>query len=390
MKINLIIPSFYPATIFGGPIFSTLHTCTELVKLDEIKINVSTTNTNMHSKLDVKTNHDIKFEDNFYVKYYDETIISRFSFQLLFNIYKDIKKADIIHIQGIFDTPTPISLFYARLFKKPIILSPRGSLGLWCLDNGNKFKSIWLNKLLKPLVKNISWHATAQQEKDEILSIYPNAKVEIIPNGIEYDKFQKSNILSKKEYVKKFTNLDFEPNKIIVSMGRLQKKKGFDILIDSFDETLKIFPNSVLLIAGSDEGEEENLKKQIENLNLEKNIFLVGAISGQDKIDFLANADLFCLPSHNENFGNVYVESLATGTPIVASKMTPWSEVEEYNCGKWVENSIKETSKAINEILMQDKDILEINSKNLASKYDWKNIAYRFKELYELVLEENV
>lgn len=173
-------------------------------------------------------------------------------------------------------------------------------------------------------------------------------------------------------------------------MGRLQKKKGFDILIDSFDETLKIFPNSVLLIAGSDEGEEENLKKQIENLNLEKNIFLVGAISGQDKIDFLANADLFCLPSHNENFGNVYVESLATGTPIVASKMTPWSEVEEYNCGKWVENSIKETSKAINEILMQDKDILEINSKNLASKYDWKNIAYRFKELYELVLEENV
>ena len=390
MKINLIIPSFYPATIYGGPIFSTLHTCAELSKLDEIKINVSTTNTNMHSKLDVKTNHDIKFEDNFYVKYYDETIISRFSFQLLFNIYKDIKKADIIHIQGIFDTPTPISLFYARLFKKPIILSPRGSLGLWCLDNGNKFKSIWLNKLLKPLVKNISWHATAQQEKDEILSIYPNAKVEIIPNGIEYDKFQKSNILSKKEYVKKFTNLDFEPNKIIVSMGRLQKKKGFDILIDSFDETLKIFPNSVLLIAGSDEGEEENLKKQIENLNLEKNIFLVGAISGQDKIDFLANADLFCLPSHNENFGNVYVESLATGTPIVASKMTPWSEVEEYNCGKWVENSIKETSKAINEILMQDKDILEINSKNLASKYDWKNIAYRFKELYELVLEENV
>ena len=388
MKINLIIPSFYPATIYGGPIFSTLHTCAELSKLDEIKINVSTTNTNMHSKLDVKTNHDIKFEDNFYVKYYDETIISRFSFQLLFNIYKDIKKADIIHIQGIFDTPTPISLFYARLFKKPIILSPRGSLGLWCLDNGNKFKSIWLNKLLKPLVKNISWHATAQQEKDEILSIYPNAKISIIPNGIEYDKFQNSNTLSKKEYVKKFTNLNFEPNKIIVSMGRLQKKKGFDILIDSFNKTLESFPNSVLLIAGSDEGEEENLKKQIQDLNLEKNVFLIGAISGQDKIDFLANADLFCLPSHNENFGNVYVESLATGTPIVASKMTPWSEVEDYDCGKWVKNSIEETSKAMNEVLEKDREIMRINSKKLAYKYDWKNVAQEFKKLYESMLEK--
>lgn len=388
MKINLIIPSFYPATIFGGPIFSTLHTCKELAKLKDININVSTTNTNMHTKLDVKTNKHIKFEDNFYVKYYDETKVDKFSLQLFSNIWKDIKVSDVVHIQAIFNTPTPISLFYAKLFKKPILLSPRGSLGEWCIGNGSKFKSIWLNYLLKPLVKNITWHATAEQEKNEILSHYPNAKVEIIPNGIEYDKFQHSNILSKKEYTKKFTNQTFEPNKIIVSMGRLQKKKGFDILIDSFNETLKSYPNSMLLIAGADEGEENNLKNQIKNLKLEKNIFLVGAISGQDKIDFLTNADLFCLPSHNENFGNVYVESLATGTPIVASTMTPWSEVEKYSCGKWVNNSIEETSKAMNEVLEKDRETMKINSKKLALKYDWKNIAQEFKNLYESVLEK--
>ncbi len=387
MKINLIIPSFYPATIYGGPIFSTLHTCKELAKLENININVSTTNTNMHSKLDVETNKDIKFEDNFYVKYYDETIINRFSFQLLINIWKDIKKSDIIHIQGIFDTPTPISLFYAKLFKKPILLTPRGSLGEWCIRNGSKFKTIWLNYLLKPLVENITWHATAQQEKDEILSIYPNAKVEIIPNGIEFDKFQNSNILSKNEYLKKFTIQDIEPNKIVISMGRLQKKKGFDILIDSFYETLKSFPNSVLLIAGGDEGEEENLKNQIKNLNLENSVFLIGAISGQDKIDFLANADLFCLPSHNENFGNVYVESLATGTPIVASKMTPWNEVEDYDCGKWVENSIEETSKAMNAILKKDREMMKTTSKKLAFKYDWKNVAEAFKKIFEEIVK---
>jgi glycosyltransferase involved in cell wall biosynthesis len=387
VKINLIIPSFYPATIFGGPIFSTLHTCKELAKLDDVNINVSTTNTNMHDKLDIETNKDIRFEDNFYVKYYDETIINRFSFQLLINIWKDIKKSDIIHIQGIFDTPTPISLFYAKLFNKPVLLSPRGSLGIWCIGNGSKFKTIWLNYLLKPLVKNINWHATAQQEKDEILSIYPDAKVEIIPNGIEYDKFQNSNTLSKNEYSKKFTNQDCEPNKIIVSMGRLQKKKGFDILIDSFFETLKSFPNSILLIAGGNEGEEENLKNQIKNLNLESNVFLIGAIEGQDKIDFLANADLFCLPSHNENFGNVYVESLATGTPIVASKMTPWREVEDYDCGKWVENRIEETSNAMNEVLKKDKETMRINSRKLAFKYDWKNVAEAFKKIVEVIVK---
>lgn len=388
MNINLIIPSFYPATIYGGPIFSTLHTCKELAKLEGININVSTTNTNMHSKLDVETNKNIKFEDNFYVKYYDETKVDKFSLQLYLNVWKDIKASDIAHIQAIFNTPVPISLFYAKLFNKPILLTPRGSLGEWCIGNGSKFKTMWINYLLKPLVKNITWHATAQQEKDEILSIYPDAKVEIIPNGIEYDKFQNSNTLSKREYSKKFINQDCEPNKIIVSMGRLQKKKGFDILIDSFYETLKSFPNSILLIAGGNEGEEENLKNQIKNLNLESNVFLIGAIEGQDKIDFLANADLFCLPSHNENFGNVYVESLATGTPIVASKMTPWSEVEDYDCGKWVENSIKETSKAMNEVLEKDRETMRINSRKLAFNYDWKTIANNFKNLYERILEK--
>ena len=168
MKINLIIPSFYPATIYGGPIFSTLHTCKELAKLEGININVSTTNTNMHSKLDVETNKDIKFEDNFYVKYYDETKVDKFSLQLFLNVWKDIKSSDIAHIQAIFNTPIPISLLYAKLFKKPIILSPRGSLGEWCIGNGSKFKTMWLNYLLKPLVQNITWHATAEDRKSVV------------------------------------------------------------------------------------------------------------------------------------------------------------------------------------------------------------------------------
>jgi glycosyltransferase involved in cell wall biosynthesis len=389
MKINLIIPSFYPATIYGGPIFSTLHTTEELAKLGNIKMYVSTTNSNMHSKLDVKTNENIKFDENFYVRYYNETIVDKFSLPFIFNISKDIKNADIVHIQAIFNIPIPISLFFAKLYKKPIILTPRGSFGGWCLDQGSKYKNLWLKLLIKPFVKNIIWHATAEEEKNDILNLFPNSEVKIIPNGIEYNKFQNSNTLSKREYSKKFINQDIEPNKIIVSMGRLQKKKGFDILIDSFYETLKSFPNSILLIAGGDEGEEENLKNQIKSLNLQNNVFLIGAIKGQDKIDFLANADLFCLPSHNENFGNVYTESLAAGTPIVASINTPWEEVENYDCGKWVKNNIDTTSKAMNEMLQKDREKMRKNSKEFAYKFDWKNIAKDFKKLFEKILDKN-
>ncbi len=383
MKINLIIPSFYPAVVYGGPIFSTLHTCQELAKLEDIEVYVSTTNTNMTTKLDVKTKVWQKFEDDFYVKYYDEIKIDKFSLQLYLNVWKDIKAADVVHIQAIFNTPTPISLLYAKLFNKLVLLSPRGSLGSWCLDSGSGFKSKWLNWFIKPFAHKVTWHATAEQEKNEIEAIFPDAKVEVIPNGIEYEKFQNYTSLSNEKYLKKFTSKELDADKIIISMGRLQKVKGFDILIDSFAKIVNDYPNAKLLIAGGDEGEEANLKQQIKELSLQDKVFLVGAIGGQDKIDFLANADLFVLPSHNENFGNVYVESLAAGTPIVASTGTPWQEVEEANCGKWVNNSVKETAKAIQEMLEKDREEMRVNAKKLAVKYDWKNIALQFKEVYE-------
>lgn len=388
MKILLVVPSFYPATVYGGPIFSTLHTCKDLAKLDDVEINVSTTNANMTSKLDVETNAWQKFNENFFVKYYNETKINVLSLRLLSAVWRDIKQADVVHAQYMFSTPTPIALFYAKLFNKPIILSPRGALCKWCLEQGSSFKKMWLRFLIGPFVNTLTWHATAQQEKDEILAKFPNANVEIIPNGIEFDVYQNSNRLTNKEFCKTYAKQETEAEKIIVSMGRLQKKKGFDILVDAFAKVISDYPTAKLFIAGQDEKEGENLMRQIAGLSLDKQVFLVGEIQGQEKINFLANADLFVLPSHNENFGNVYVESLAAGTPIVASTGTPWSEVEEGNCGKWVNNSVEETANAMIEMLGKDIELMRENAKRLAKKYDWKNIAIQFKTLFAKMTHE--
>jgi len=383
MKISLVVPSFFPATVYGGPIFSTLHTLEALAKIEDIEVYVSTTNANMTSKLDVETNKWQKFQEHFFVKYYNETKINLLSLGLLFRVWHNIKEADVVHAQYMFSTPTPIALFYAKIFSKPVILSPRGALCKWCLEQGSSFKKIWLRLLIKPFMKKMYWHATAEQEKDEILAQFPNAKVVIIPNGIEFDTYQVYNKLSTNKFCETFVKQEMKAEKIIVSMGRLQKKKGFDILIDSFNKVLEQYPNAKLFIAGQDEEEGENLNHQIKSLVLEKSIFLIGAIYEQDKINFLANADLFVLPSHNENFGNVYVESLAAGTPIVASTKTPWSEVEENNCGKWVNNSVNETVQAMVEMLGKDREEMRENSKKLAKKYDWENIAILFKEVFE-------
>ncbi|MDF1884571.1 glycosyltransferase [Sulfurimonas sp. SAG-AH-194-C21] len=340
----------------------------------------------MSSRLDVDKNIWTKFNDNFFVKYYNDTKINVISLPLLFNLWRDIKGKDLVHIQYIFSTSTAIAILYASLLGKPIVLSSRGALCKWCLAQGSKYKNIWLKVMIKPYLKNISWHATAEQEKNEILNVFPEAKVNIIPNGIEYEKFQIFNKLDITKYTEKYIGEKIDASKIVVSMGRLQKKKGFDILIDAFEKVTKIDSSIILLIAGQDEGEKLNLLEQIKSLNLEKNVFLVGNIEGQDKIDFFANANLFALTSHNENFGNVYIESLASGTPIIASKGTPWSEVEDYNCGRWVDNNALDMGNAIIEVLKKDTKEMMENSRKLAKKYDWSIIANNFKNYYSSVI----
>lgn len=386
MKILIVIPSFYPAIVYGGPIFTSLHTAEELSKLN-IEIRVSTTNANMINRLDVKPNLWHKRNENLFIKYYNETIINKISLSLFFNLWRDIRKTDVIHLQGLFSTPTPITLIYAKLLKKQVLLTPHGTLGQWCLKEGSKFKSLWLKYLIKPFNNTTIWHATAEMERNEILRVFPKAKVVVIANGIKTNEFKNYNKLTPNQFLNKFANQNSKIDKIIVSMGRLQKVKGFDILIDSFSIIIQKYPNAKLFIAGQDEGEKDNLLLQISKLNLKESVFLIGSISGQDKVDFLANADLFCLPSHNENFGIVYAESLAAGTPIIASTKTPWNEVVENDCGKWINNTIEETAKAINEILERDREIMKINSKILALKYNWTNVAKEFKNLFENMTE---
>lgn len=383
MKICLVIPSFYPAISYGGPIVSSLNACRELSRLPETEIKVVTTNVNNgSSKLKVIRNKWVSFEKLFKIKYYN-VILSGFSLRLFFGIYKDIKGSDIVHIQGIFNSTTPIALFWSAIFRKPIILSPRGVLAEWCLENRKILKKIWLSIFIKPFAGRLTWHVTGITEKKEILTLYEKAQIEIVPNGVYIQEFKNFEKLKKPNYLYKFSKVEKKKiNKLVISMGRLTMKKGFDLLIKAFNKVLLKYPDSYLLIAGPEETEGPKLKKLISNLNLENNVFLIGDIRNQDKVNFLVNADVFVLPSHNENFGNVFLESLAAGTPIVASLDTPWQISEFRKCGKWVNNDVSNIYSAIVDLLGEDRINIRNNCLKLSEEFDWSIIAFKFDEIY--------
>lgn len=384
MRLLVVIPSFYPAINYGGPIFTSYYTCNELAKLN-VQFKVITTNANGATKLAIESN---KFTNlnGYPIKYFNETIIGRFSWSLFCKIKADISSVDLVHIQGLFSTPTPIALFWASRYKKTILLTPHGTFGSWSLSQKTFQKRVWLKFLVAPYLKQIIWHATADQEKRDIIKYYPNARVEVIPNGTYLKEFSSAERFSRDVFVEKFSNSKIDATHIIISMGRLHEVKGFDILLRSFSILLQTYPEAMLFIAGDDDGELSNLQKIIVELKLHQRVILTGILNGQEKVDFYTNADLFVLPSHTENFGVVYVEAMAAGTPIVASTNTPWQEVESVGCGRWVPNSIENTANAMLDLLSRDREQLRKNAIEYVQKFDWSSIALQFKHLYEKIV----
>jgi glycosyltransferase involved in cell wall biosynthesis len=378
MRICLVSSSFYPATFYGGPISATWDLSKKLAEKG-IEVYVSTTNANGSKKLDVECNKYLKKEENVFVKYYNEQITNKFSFSFLFGIWSDIKKSDIVYIQYLFHYSVLFSLLFSVIQKKKILVCPRGSFSVFTLNNKLPFiKLLWLNFFIQPMVNKIIWQASSYLEERDILNKFPNADVEIINDGIDYESFQNSILVSRNELLNKFTGITFDDvSNIFFSMGRLHKIKGFDVLIDAFNLFLEKDKYAKLIIAGGDDGVGKKLENQIKKLNLSSSVFLIGAVNFEDKKLLLNNCDYFTLASEFESFGIVIAEALSCGKPVVVSNKTPWKDIQINNCGIFAKNEKHSFYHAFRRILEIKFDRVRIKS-YVKSNYDWEIIVEKF------------
>ena len=357
MRICLVSSSFYPATFYGGPISATWDLSRKIADRG-IELYVSTTNANGSIRLNVDTNKFVKQQDNFFVKYYNEQFINRFSLSFILGIWTDIKKADVVYIQYIFHYTVLFSLLFSIFQRKQIILCPRGSFSKFTLSYRLSFiKSIWLRLCIKPFCKYILWHASSYLEERDIKSSLSEARVEIINDGVDFLTFQKFKVYDKYALLEKYTNCKFkEVSSIFFSMGRLHDIKCFDVLIDAFSLFISKHKDAKLIIAGADDGEFEKLNQQIINLKLQDSIFLIGFVGFEDKKILLNNCDYFTLASEFESFGIVVAEALSCGKPVVLSNKTPWESLEKNKCGILVDNDKNNFSNAFEKIIYEEYD----------------------------------
>lgn len=123
--------------------------------------------------------------------------------------------------------------------------------------------------------------------------------------------------------------------RIFLFLSRIHEKKGCDLLIDSFAKVCHNSPDLHLVMAGPDQtGWKANLTQQAERLGISDRITWPGMLQGAEKWGAFYAAEVFCLPSHQENFGIVVAEALGCGKPVLISdKVNIWREIEADGAG---------------------------------------------------------
>ena len=154
----------------------------------------------------------------------------------------------------------------------------------------------------------------------------------ISPLGVEAP-----NAATADEFLARFPEL--RGKRIVLFLGRLHPKKGCDLLVDAFVRTAPANEEIVLVMAGPDQTDwQTELKSRAAGTGKEHSIHFTGMLDGSAKWSALAAAEVFVLPSHQENFALSVAEALACGVPaLISNKVNIWREVQDDGAG-FVEN----------------------------------------------------
>jgi len=272
------------------------------------------------------------------------------------------KKSEIIHFNSLVYS-VPFILILPFLNRK-IIWSVHGELYDHARSSGRRRSKNLIWMLIRLLKKRIHFHSTCSYETKSIQNVFgEDANIIEIPLGLDIPKREVAN----------------SDEKYFSFIGRINSIKALDYLIKAFSESSKFLAsNYKFLIAGTNTGAySQELVKLIQKLKLTDKIEFIGHVNGQEKNQFLASSSFNFLISHSENFGVVVLESLAQGTPVVASHGTPWEVLNDKSAGFWINNSIDELKIIIDTILDLDKkqyNTLKKNALNLVQDYSTEKI----------------
>lgn len=206
------------------------------------------------------------------------------------------------------------------LCRVPVCITARGS-------DINDSPQYWLPRRM------IRWMITRAKNRiavSEELALkmraltWPSLPVHVLPNGVDRSRFYPCPAPS----LRKLLGID---GPLVLSVGNLRELKGHDILV----RAVATLPEAALIIIGAGE-EEANLQRLIEQLGVTDRVRLLGAVDNAELPDYYNAADVFALASSSEGCPNVILESIACGTPVVATAVGAIPDLVPESCRRFL------------------------------------------------------
>jgi glycosyltransferase involved in cell wall biosynthesis len=199
--------------------------------------------------------------------------------------------------------------------------------------------------------------------------------------------------VASKEFLDQWPTL--RGKRLAILLGRIHPKKGIDILIKAFADTLAKDPAWHLVIAGPDQiGLQKELEALAVSLGIAGRITWPGMLEGTIKWGALAASEVFVLPSHQENFGIVVAEALACGLPVIVSdKVNIWREIVSYWAGLVCDDTVEGTRSSLcrwSALTVEEVRALRSRSKKcFEDLFDYRITAKKVLDNIEVMAEAN-
>ncbi len=393
MRILNVTQTYFPFLEFGGPPVKVRALSQQLVKLGH-KVTVLTADWGLQSRIAGRSEgmsterlaSGWKLEESGIESIYLPSLlryralswnpgIARFCSARLWNF-------DVVHIFGLYDFLGPSVAAACRRSATPYVVEPIGM-----------FVPIVRNFLLKRMYHlalgermlrgSRTIIATSPQEVEELASSgLPAERILIRRNGVEIPE-------TLPERGKFRAALGIPENaKLILYLGRLSEKKSPDILLQAFASICKGASGAELrlVFAGPDEG---GIKKKLQQmagaLDVTSLVQVRDAAYGEEKWNAYRDADVFILPSQNENFGNTAAEAIAAGTPVVVTDKCGVAPLLADVAGLVVPHDAKAIAQALARVLFEPglHARLSAGCRTVAARLDWDGPAQEMETLYE-------
>lgn len=244
------------------------------------------------------------------------------------------QSVDVVHVHGLFNGVSTSAARRCRASGVPYVIRPFGTLSRYTFEHRRTLiKRAYFSLLDAPAIRSAgALHFTTAEERDDArrLAAVRNAPSAVIPppwvDGDSMGRPRARHGSGESGGARPAT---------ILFLSRLHQKKGLESLIDAWPAVRAQRPDSRLIIAGSGAPDyERSVKARVVQSGNSDSVHFAGFVTGADKARWLAEADVFVLPSYHENFGVSVLEAVAAGVPAVVSpEVQLASVVKEHRLG---------------------------------------------------------